>query len=588
MKRIPLVPFAVLVLAAGCGDDDLTGPSPVTTADPALMAAEDVTPPELVEFSFSPTSIDIRGGDQGVTVTLRITDDLSGLNSSGGMTFRSPSGGQSASGGFGPFSRISGDAQDGVYEAFPVFRQFSEAGTWRVTHVFMRDLVGNSISLNEADLIALGFPTELEVVSVQDITAPELVEFSFSPTSIDIRGGDQGVTVTLRITDDLSGLNSSGGMTFRSPSGGQSASGGFGPFSRISGDAQDGVYEAFPVFRQFSEAGTWRVTHVFMRDLVGNSISLNEADLIALGFPTQLNVTVNQPPVADAQGPYTGVEGSSVAFDGTGSFDPDGDPLAYDWSFGDGGNATSSPTPSHTYADNGTFDVSLEVGDPDGLTDTDATTATIANVAPAVNPGPNAMIFSGLTFTLSASFSDPGVDDAPWQFTIDWGDNTSESGSTNDQSAAITGTHTYFAPRDYPVTVTVTDKDGGTGSGSLTLTVKAIPVAIDIKPGSFPNSVNLEGKGLIPVGVITGSQPANLTTVDATTIIDATVEFAGAAIAHRRGHTEDVNGDAWGDRVYHFRTQDTNLNGGDTSATLTAQLADGRFIEGTDSVRIVP
>jgi hypothetical protein len=47
MKRIPLFPFAVLVLAAGCGEDDLTDPGVVTTGYPALntMAGEDVTPP---------------------------------------------------------------------------------------------------------------------------------------------------------------------------------------------------------------------------------------------------------------------------------------------------------------------------------------------------------------------------------------------------------------------------------------------------------------------------------------------------------------------------------------------------------------
>jgi hypothetical protein len=34
MKRIPLFPFAVLVLAAGCGEDDLTDPGVVTTGYP--------------------------------------------------------------------------------------------------------------------------------------------------------------------------------------------------------------------------------------------------------------------------------------------------------------------------------------------------------------------------------------------------------------------------------------------------------------------------------------------------------------------------------------------------------------------------
>jgi titin len=97
-------------------------------------------------------------------------------------------------------------------------------------------------------------------------------------------------------------------------------------------------------------------------------------------------VVPNRPPVADANGPYSGVEGSAIGFDGTGSTDTDGDALTFAWTFGDGGTASSSPTPSHTYVDNGSFSAGLQVADPDGLTDTDATTAAIANVAPAVGP----------------------------------------------------------------------------------------------------------------------------------------------------------------------------------------------------------
>ena len=76
----------------------------------------------------------------------------------------------------------------------------------------------------------------------------------------------------------------------------------------------------------------------------------------------------NQPPNANHGGPYTGLEGSPVAFDGSGSSDPDGDPLTFDWDFSDPSDPTagSGPKPSSTYGDDGMFGVTLTVTDPAG------------------------------------------------------------------------------------------------------------------------------------------------------------------------------------------------------------------------------
>jgi len=70
----------------------------------------------------------------------------------------------------------------------------------------------------------------------------------------------------------------------------------------------------------------------------------------------------NNPPVADAGGIYIGEPGEEIVFDGSGSYDADGDPLTYSWTFGDGGN-DSGMEPSHIYAGIGTYSVSLVVND---------------------------------------------------------------------------------------------------------------------------------------------------------------------------------------------------------------------------------
>jgi YD repeat-containing protein len=88
--------------------------------------------------------------------------------------------------------------------------------------------------------------------------------------------------------------------------------------------------------------------------------------------------TGNQPPVAKAGGPYSGVPGQNTVFNGSGSFDPDGSVASYSWSFGDGGTA-SVASPTHAYASAGTYTVTLTVTDNLGAQSTTTTTATVSS-----------------------------------------------------------------------------------------------------------------------------------------------------------------------------------------------------------------
>ncbi len=85
---------------------------------------------------------------------------------------------------------------------------------------------------------------------------------------------------------------------------------------------------------------------------------------------------VNQPPVAEANGPYSGETGVTVSFSSAGSTDSDGTIVSYLWDFGDG-NTSTSANPNHTYTTEGNYTVSLTVADDDGATGTDNAAATI-------------------------------------------------------------------------------------------------------------------------------------------------------------------------------------------------------------------
>jgi PKD repeat protein len=70
----------------------------------------------------------------------------------------------------------------------------------------------------------------------------------------------------------------------------------------------------------------------------------------------------NQLPTARATSSCIGL---TCGFDGTASSDPDGSIVSYGWDFGDGAHGTG-PTPSHGYAQAGTYNVSLVVTDNRG------------------------------------------------------------------------------------------------------------------------------------------------------------------------------------------------------------------------------
>ncbi len=87
------------------------------------------------------------------------------------------------------------------------------------------------------------------------------------------------------------------------------------------------------------------------------------------------------PPSADAGGPYAGIPGSAIVFDGSGST---GQITTYLWSFGDGTTGQGISV-SHAYASPGTYPVTLTVYGQGGLQSTDSTQAVIAAVGPPLS-----------------------------------------------------------------------------------------------------------------------------------------------------------------------------------------------------------
>jgi PKD repeat protein len=161
---------------------------------------------------------------------------------------------------------------------------------------------------------------------------------------------------------------------------------------------------------------------------------------------------------------------NALSFDGSGSSEPGGSISSYSWNFGDGSPASTGAAPSHTYASQGIYDVSLTVTDNTGHTATISQEVSVHGLPTAAfhvttqNPqaGPPAVV----SFDGSASSEPYGSLTYSWNF--------------GDGSAPVTGvasSHTYTQAGIYTVALTVTDTSGNTASTSQTITVASVPTA---------------------------------------------------------------------------------------------------------------
>jgi PKD repeat protein len=178
------------------------------------------------------------------------------------------------------------------------------------------------------------------------------------------------------------------------------------------------------------------------------------------------------PPVVKTGGPYSGVEGSSISFDGSGSSDKCGPP-ALAWTFGDGSSA-SGAHPVHTYAEEGTYTVGLTATNVTGLSSSASLTVVVAD-APLSATGRTIISTTAFSGTV-ASFTDadPAGALADYTATIDWGDATTSPGILAAVGSAftVTGSHIFAATALGPQTITVTICDAG--GSCVTVTSQAL------------------------------------------------------------------------------------------------------------------
>ena len=202
-----------------------------------------------------------------------------------------------------------------------------------------------------------------------------------------------------------------------------------------------------------------------------------------------------------AGGPYTGTAGQAVNFVadiGLGGRPP-GTQVEVLWNFGDGTTGTGAMT-THTYAQPGTYQVTVTIRVGADQTATDTTTAQIN---PGTMPGQLTVSAGGpytgqvgipVTFTATVGLGGrpPGTQ---VQVLWDFGDGSTGTGATT--------THTYVAPGTYTVTVTASIDANQTAMATTTAQIAAPASGLTVNPGGpYTGAV---GQPVTFMGSVTGA-----------------------------------------------------------------------------------
>ncbi len=219
---------------------------------------------------------------------------------------------------------------------------------------------------------------------------------------------------------------------------------------------------------------------------------------------TVLITSNNVPPVANA-GPDQGgfAPGTLITLNGAGSFDGDGDPLTFNWSFVSrpaGSNAvltgSTTVTPTFTVDRDGDYVVQLIVNDGIENSNPDTVTITSNNVPPVANAGPDQTVGPGLVTLNGSGSSDANGDPLTYQWSLS---KPAGSAAVLSSTTSVSPTFTVDRDGDYVAQLIVRDGTVNSAPDSVIITTSNVaPVANagpdqgGIAPGTL---VTLNGSG---------------------------------------------------------------------------------------------
>lgn len=258
-----------------------------------------------------------------------------------------------------------------------------------------------------------------------------------------------------------------------------------GPISSVTWDFGDGSTAS-------STGSPAVISHTYSLTGTTYTVTLTVVDSFGDVATTRHSVTTDQPPTSAFAGPASGVTGTAVTFDGSGSSDPNSSIAGYAWSFGDGTTSASGPTTSHSYSAPGTYTVALTVTDANGLRSSTSHQITILGLPTASFTGPTAGLAGAAVSFSGSGSSDPdgSIVGYAWSF-----------GDGITSAAGPTTSHTYATSGSYTVTLTVTDSFGLQSTTSHQIAVSAAGLG-KLKVSGNTATVTLTCKGASGCSVV--------------------------------------------------------------------------------------
>ena len=214
----------------------------------------------------------------------------------------------------------------------------------------------------------------------------------------------------------------------------------------------------------------------------------------------------NQAPTAVIQAvPTSGAAPLSVQFNGSGSFDPEGSPLTYEWDL-DGDAAfddATGATASWTYTDPGNVTVRLRVTDDNQLTGTSSQVISVSNTAPVPTistPTASLTWKVGDPIAFSGSATDAQDGSLPdsalsWTLTLQHCPSNCHAHTIETWPGVASGS--FDAPdHEYPsyleLTLTATDSLGTSASRTVRLDPQTVVLSFQTAPAGLSLAVNAQ------------------------------------------------------------------------------------------------